>query len=57
MKLLIIILSLILSSCIYVEGQIIQEPKDVKIRDSSERFAYWERCATVDVTEKNKQDV
>lgn len=56
MKLPIIVLSLILSSCIYVEGQVIQEPKDIKVRDSLERFAYWERCATVDVTKKNKSN-
>ncbi len=54
MKLTITLLFLLLSSCIYVEGQVIKEPQDVKVRDSLERFAYWERCATVDVTEPSK---
>lgn len=47
------IISLLLSSCIFVEGQIIKEPEDIKVSDSLERFAYWDRCATVDVTDKN----
>ena len=47
---------LLLSSCLYVEGQVIEEPKDIKVRDSQDRLAYWERCGTVDVTEKNNKN-
>jgi hypothetical protein len=50
---LTIIVSILLSSCIFVEGQIIKEPQDIEVSKDLERFAYWERCATVDVTDKN----
>lgn len=42
--------ALLLSSCLYTEGQVIDMPEDVVVGDIS-RFAYWERQATIDVTE------
>lgn len=47
------LISLLLSSCIFVEGQIIKEPQDIKVSNDLEKFAYWDRCATVDVSDKN----
>ena len=47
-------LTLLIAGCLYVEGDIIEEPKDVVIGDSVTKFAPWERCATVDVTAPHK---
>lgn len=49
MRWIFICSSLFLTSCLYVEGQVIDMPEDVVVGDLT-RFAYWERHATVDVT-------
>lgn len=41
---------LLLSSCLFVEGQIIEEPEDVVVTSSVEKFAVWDKCGLVDVT-------
>lgn len=44
--------SILLSACLYVEGQIIDEPKDVVVGNTTTKFASWEQYATVDVSDK-----
>lgn len=46
------LVSLLLSACLFVEGQIIEEPKDVVVGNTTAKYASWEQYATVDVSEK-----
>lgn len=48
--LLPLLLLILLSSCLYIEGAVIEEPKDVVVDNSLSRFAVWEKCGLIDVS-------
>lgn len=48
----ILLTSILLSACLYVEGQVIEEPQDVVVGNTTTKYASWEQYATVDVSEK-----
>lgn len=46
----------LLSACIFVEGQIIQEPKDIVIPASAYQFPLKYPCHSLDVTQAECMD-
>jgi hypothetical protein len=49
--LILFFLSSLLTSCLFFEGDVIDETKDVVVTDSNARFVVWERCSFIDVTD------
>ncbi len=49
-SLLLMPMIVVLTSCIYTEGQIINEPEDIVVSSKVYQYSPWNPCGSVDVT-------
>ena len=50
----VVFLSLTLTSCLFLEGSLVDEPKDVVVTDPKPSVAFWENFDAIDVTEPSR---